>query len=265
MSNSRFVTRSALVNVMSLAVEKASRGLLRDFGEIENLQVSQKGAGDFVTIADRKAEQILIYELQKARPHFSIYSEETGLIEGINPDHRWIIDPLDGTSNFMHGIPHFAITVALEYKSEIIAAVTYDPIKDELFWSEKGRGSYLNQRRLRVSSRRSLDEVLVGVHSCHGKERDPSFENKVAKITSQVLGVRRMGVTSLDLAYVACGRLDVVFDQNMNVWDYAAGILLIQEAGGSVTSLFEESSPLQTNSIIAANPFVHKEFKTFLL
>lgn len=265
MSNSRFVTRSALVNVMSAAVEKASRGLLRDFGEIENLQVSPKGVGDFVTVADKRSEKILIQELQKARPHFSIHSEEAGLIEGTNLDHKWIIDPLDGTSNFMHGIPHFAITVALEFKGEIIAAVTYDPVKDELFWSEKGRGAYLNQRRLRVSSRRALNEVLIGLPSSRHEEKNSVFENKVSQIVSQVSGVRRMGATSLDLAYVACGRLDVFFDHSMNLWDFAAGILFVQESGGKVTSLFdEEKCPLQDNSVLASNPMLYKEFKSAL-
>lgn len=265
MSNSRFITRSALVNVMSAAVEKASRGLLRDFGEIENLQVSPKGVGDFVTVADKKSEKILIQELQKARPHFSILSEEAGFIEGANPDHKWIIDPLDGTSNFMHGIPHFAITVALEFKEEIIAAVTYDPVKDELFWSEKGRGAYLNQRRLRVSSRRALDEVLVGLPSKRHEQKDVMLENKVSQIVTQVSGVRRMGVTSLDLAYVACGRLDVFFDHSMNIWDYASGLLFIQESGGKVTSLFdEEICPLNTHSVLASNSMLYKEFRSFL-
>ena len=256
--SSRFTTRSALVNVMTAAIEKAARGLVRDFGEVEHLQVSRKGLGDFVSTADRKAEDILINELRKARPKFGFIAEEAGVIPGEDQTQRWIIDPLDGTSNFLHGIPHFAITVALQMEDEIVAGVTYDPIKDEMFWAEKGRGAFLNQRRIRVSGRRQFDEALVGIGAPFGHHGDPDkFQDRLSRILPHTAGVRRMGAASLDLAYVACGRFDLFFEEPMHIWDYAAGILMIQEAGGVVTNIAGQKNVLETNSVAAGNTDMH--------
>lgn len=256
--SSRFTTRSALVNVMTAAVEKASRSIIRDFGEVENLQVSRKSLGDFVSTADKKSESILIQELSKARPNFGFITEETGVIPGSDQNQRWIIDPLDGTTNFLHGIPHFAITVALQMGQDIIAGVTYDPIKDEIFWAEKGKGAFLNQRRIRVSARRQLDEVLVGIGAPYGHTGDPVlFQKRLEKVLPHTSGVRRMGAASLDLAYVACGRFDIYFEEPLKIWDYAAGILLVQEAGGIVTTLNGTRNILEENTILAGNVDLH--------
>lgn len=256
--SSRFTTRSALVNVMTAAIEKAARGLVRDFGEVEQLQVSRKGLGDFVSSADHRAEDILISELRKARPKFGFITEESGEIPGEDTTQRWIIDPLDGTSNFLHGIPHFAITVALQMNDEIIAGVTYDPIKDEMFWAEKGRGTFLNQRRIRVSARRQFDEALVGIGAPFGHYGDPElFKERLTRVLPYAAGVRRMGVASLDLAYVACGRFDVFFEEPMHIWDYAAGILMVQEAGGIVTDINGKLKTFESNSVVAGNTDMH--------
>ncbi|MES2607299.1 MAG: inositol monophosphatase family protein [Pseudomonadota bacterium] len=256
--SSRFTTRSALVNVMTAAIEKAARGLVRDFGEVEQLQVSRKGLGDFVSTADHRSEDILISELRKARPKFGFITEESGEIPGEDPTQRWIIDPLDGTTNFLHGIPHFAITVALQMNDEIIAGVTYDPIKDEMFWAEKGRGTFLNQRRIRVSGRRQFDEALVGIGAPFGHYGDPElFKERLTRVLPHAAGVRRMGAASLDLAYVACGRFDVFFEEPMHIWDYAAGILMVQEAGGIVTDIKGQQKTFEANSIVAGNAEMH--------
>ena len=256
--SSRFTTRSALVNVMTAAIEKAARGLVRDFGEVEQLQDSRKGLGDFVSSADHRAEDILISELRKARPKFGFITEESGEISGEDETQTWIIDPLDGTSNFLHGIPHFAITVALKMNDEIIAGATYDPIKDEMFWAEKGRGTFLNQRRIRVSARRQFDEALVGIGAPYGHHGDPElFKERLTKVLPHVAGVRRMGVASLDLAYIACGRFDVFFEEPMHIWDYAAGILMVQEAGGIVTDINGKLKTFETNSVVAGNTDMH--------
>jgi len=256
--SSRFTTRSALVNVMTAAIEKAARGLIRDFGEVEQLQVSRKGLGDFVSTADRKSEEILITELRKARPKFGFITEESGVIPGEDETQRWIVDPLDGTSNFLHGIPHFAITVALQMGDEIIAGVTYDPIKDEMFWSEKGRGTFLNQRRIRVSGRRVFDEALIGIGAPFGHHGDPVlFQDRLARVMPHAAGVRRMGAASLDLAYVACGRFDIFFEEPMHIWDYAAGILMVQEAGGVVSDINGQKNVFKTNSVAAGNADMH--------
>jgi myo-inositol-1(or 4)-monophosphatase len=257
-----------VVNVIISAIDKATRGLIRDFGELEHLQVSRKNLGDFVSIADKKSEEILIAELRKGRPTYGFLAEESGEIaaetsEEANADgeqRRWIIDPLDGTTNFLHGIPHFAITVALQVGNEIVAGVTYDPIKDEMFWAEKGKGVYLNQRRIRVSARHQLDEALVGIGAPYGHHGDPeTFQKRLVKILPHTSGVRRMGAAALDLAYVACGRFDLFFEEPMHLWDYAAGILFVQEAGGVVTTVLGEKNILEANSVMAGNPHVHEQ------
>jgi myo-inositol-1(or 4)-monophosphatase len=250
--------RSANVTVMIQAVHKAARPLVRDFGEVENLQVSIKGPGDFVSAADRRAEQILRQELSRARPAFGFLLEETGVISGEDRDHRWLVDPLDGTTNFLHGVPHFAISVALERRGELIAGVIYDPIKGELFTAEKGAGAYLNDRRLRVSGRGDLATCLIGtgipVLDWPGRE---AFGYQLERLSAEVAGIRRLGTASLDLAYVAAGRLDGFWEFGLKPWDVAAGIVLVREAGGLVGRLDGESNLLAGGTLVASNAVIH--------
>ena len=221
---------SANINVMVKACRKAAKTLIRDFGEIENLQVSLKGPGDFVTASDKKVEKILIEELQKARPSYSIVSEELGKISN-DESFKWIIDPIDGTANFLHGIPHFAISVGLEHDEEIICGIIYDPIKDEMFVAEKGNGSYLNNQRIRVSSRSKLKNCIIftGGPRSESKNKDLAME-EYKKFSSKVLiPIRKMGSASLDIAYVAAGRCDGFWQRNLNYWDIAAGIIWLKK------------------------------------
>jgi len=250
--------RSANINVMVKAVEAAGRGLLRDFGEVENLQVSRKGPADFVSQADIRTERILVKELTKARPGFGFLLEEGGTIQGEDEDKRWIIDPLDGTTNFLHGIPHFAISVALEERGELIAAMVYNPITDEKFWAEKGQGAFLNGRRLRVAGRRSMDDAVYATgipfrgHGDHGR-----FLNELESIMKVSAGVRRYGAASLDLAFVAAGRFDGFWETGLQSWDIAAGILLVKEAGGFVSEFDARQKMLESGNIVAGNEFQH--------
>ena len=211
---------SANLNIMIKASEKASKILIRDFGELEKLQVSKKGPKDFVTNADIKAEKIIIEELKKARPSYSIISEENGIEKNKDDSNIWIIDPIDGTVNFLHGVPHFAISIALQTNEEIVSGLIFDPIKDEMYFSEKNKGAYLNNQRLRVSKKSSLDECLFS-----SNHEGVKFSN---------LNMRYSGCAALDLAYVASGRLDGFFHNKINFWDIAAGILIVQEAGGTI-------------------------------
>lgn len=243
--------KSALINVMSNAVYKAARGLIRDFGELSHLQITRKSVGDFVSSADKRSEKILIEELGKARPDFSFLCEESGEIKGKDQRHRWIIDPLDGTTNFLHSNPHFAINVALEFDGEIIAAVTYQPILDELFWAEKGKGAYCNQKRLRVSARRDIESLLVCCDYDHPI---------VKKIDDKISGIRYTGAGALDLAYVAAGRFDVCFLEGLKPWDMASGVLLIREAGGVITNKNGEPIDINISSVLCANETIHKTF-----
>jgi len=250
--------QSALYKVMSSAVQKALRPLGRDIREIEKLQVSRKGIGDFVTGADTRTERILKEELSKARPAFGFITEESENVTGKDRDHFWVIDPIDGTTNFMHGIPHFGISIALQYKGNIIASYIFDPMKGEEFFAEKGRGAYLNNDRLRVSSRQDFSETLLGTGlpfiGCEGFER---AEKEVAAIMPKTTGVRRMGAASLDLAYVAAGRFDGYWEHNLKVWDIAAGLLLVTEAGGQVTTTTGENDMLATGDVCATNGAIH--------
>ena len=236
---------------MSQAVYKAARGLVRDFGELSHLQITRKSIGDFVSSADKRSEQILIDELRKVRPTFGFLCEEAGEIAGRDTRHRWIIDPLDGTTNFLHSNPHFAITLALEFDKEIIAGITYQPILDEMFWAEKGKGAFCNQKRLRVSGRRDLESLLICCDHDH-----PA----TAKLDGKVSGIRYTGAGALDLAYVASGRFDVCFLEGLKPWDMAAGVLLVREAGGVITN--KDGSPIDINidSVLCANEFLHKDF-----
>lgn len=258
--------RSALINVMTRAAEKAARGLRRDFGEVEQLQVSLKGPGNFVSTADLKAERTLRQELSKARPDYSFLMEESGASAGKDTEHRWIVDPLDGTTNFLHGLPHFCISIALERAGDIVAGVVYDPIKDELFWGEKGIGSFLNDRRLRVSSRRQLSQALLATGTPYGQRSDgrPRYLRQLDSLMDQVGDVRRMGSAALDLAYVAAGRFDGYWEYGLGAWDIAAGLLLVREAGGYVSEPSGDGDPLRSGDILAANDHLHGALKAAL-
>ena len=233
---------SPQLNVMNRACMKASKILIRDFGEIEKLQISEKGPGDFVTASDKKVEKILIEELQKARPNYSILSEEIGKIDN-DDSFRWIIDPIDGTANFLHGIPHFAISVGLEHNKEIICGIVYDPIKDEMFVAEKGNGSYLNNQRIRVSKKNHINDCLFATGGNIEKEPNLPF--------------RKSGCAALDMAYVAAGRYDGLFQNNLNLWDIAAGIILIKEAGGVINEIDLLNN--KNIKVIASSPDINQK------
>ena len=258
--------RSANIHVMVQAAHKAARHLVRDFGEVEHLQVSIKGPGDFVSAADRRAEQILREELSRARPGFAFLLEESGAIGGEETDHRWIVDPLDGTTNFLHAMPHFAISIALERRGELVAGVVYDPIKDEMFCAEKGAGAYLNDRRLRVSRRSELSSCLIGtgIPVLDWPGRAKGFLPQLERISDHVAGIRRLGTASLDLAYVASGRLDGFWEYGLKPWDMAAGIVLIREAGGLVGRLEGDDELLDPGTLVAGNPAVFAQLTQLL-
>jgi myo-inositol-1(or 4)-monophosphatase len=248
------VSSSPVLTVMIAAVRKAARGVQRDYGEVSSLQVSMKGPGDFVTNSDKKAESVLRGELSKARPTYGFLGEEEGESKGQDPDHRFIIDPIDGTSNFMHALPFFAVTVALERKGEIVCGVTYNPVTDELFHSEKGQGAFLNNKRMRVSSRKHLHEALVSTNVPHiGQKKQIEHRNEMAVLQARTAGLRALGSTALELAYVACGRLDAAWCHHLNAWDMAAGLLFIRESGGFVSRLDGDGDPLHANGYVASN------------
>ena len=251
---------SANINVMVKACRKAAKTLIRDFGEIENLQVSIKGPGDFVTASDKKVEKILIDELQKARPNYSILSEEIGKINN-DESFKWIIDPIDGTANFLHGIPHFAISIGLEHDGEIICGIIYDPIKDEMFVAEKGNGSYLNNQRIRVSSRSKLENCIIftGGPKIGVKNRE-LFLKEYNNVSSKVpTSIRKLGSASLDMAYVAAGRCDGFWQRDLKYWDIAAGIILVRESGGFVTDFKGEKGYMQNKTILVTNSKINNE------
>ncbi len=251
--------RSPVMTVMVDAVMKAAKGLRRDFGEIENLQVSRKGPGDFVSAADHKAEKVLREALERARPDFGFVMEESGIVEGKDRQHRWHIDPLDGTTNFLHGIPHWAISVGLEREGVLVAGVVYDGAKDELFIAEKGKGAFLNNRRIRVSARTdAADSVFgTGIPSL-GRRDHPGFLKQVRHVMMHTAGVRRLGSAALDLAYVAAGRMEAYWEQGLNSWDVAAGALLVREAGGFVGDAFGRDEVLGADTIVAGNEAMHR-------
>lgn len=250
--------RSAVINVMTAAALKAARGLIRDFGEVEQLQVSVKGPGEFVSTADIKAEKVLRTELQKARPGYGFLMEESGSSAGSDPHHRWIVDPLDGTTNFLHGIPHFAISIALEHDGEIVAGVIYEPLRDEMFWAEKGAGAYVNDRRLRVSARRQLaDSVIATGIPFRGRGDHPSYLATLGAVMGATSGVRRLGAAALDLAYVAAGRFDGFWEFGLSPWDIAAGMLLVREAGGYATDFSGGHGLPPSGDVIAANDHLY--------
>lgn len=253
------MARSALLNVMTNAAFKAGRSLSRDFGEVQNLQVSVKGPGDFVTSADLRAEKIIRQELEKARPGFGFLMEEAGEIKGSEPQNRWIVDPLDGTLNFMHGVPHFCISIALEREKEIVAGVVYNPATDELFVAERGQGAFLNDSRIRVSARRNLHECLVctWIPRLGQKGHNRALAEQSAAM-KETIGVRVTGSTALDLAYVAAGRFDGIWQRGPQAWDFAAGMILIREAGGFVTDVDGGKKLFESGTVLAGNEHIHK-------
>jgi myo-inositol-1(or 4)-monophosphatase len=254
------ISQSALLKVMSDAARKAARGLNRDFGELAELQVARKAPADFVSAADLRAEQVLFEALGKGRPGYSFLGEERGMIEGTDKTHTWIVDPLDGTTNFLHAIPHFAINIALQREGVVVAAVTYNPITNELFWAEKGKGCYVNDKRLRVAARTRLDEsVLATGIPFLGHGQHARFLKELHQVSQRVAGVRRFGSAALDLAWVAAGRYDGYWERDLKPWDIGAGILMVTEAGGKVTDAEGGQDMLTTGSIVAGNLEIHPQ------
>ena len=250
------------MTVMINAVRKAARTVQRDFGELSNLQVSVKGPGDYVTAADRRCEKVLRQELEKSRPGYGFLMEESGAIDGTDPEHRFIIDPIDGTTNFMHAVPFFGISVACERKAEIVAAVTFNPITDEMFTAEKGAGAFLNNRRMRVAARKDIHETLVCTGIPHRGGKDHALNRaEVSAMQAKTVGIRRMGSATLELAYVAAGRFDMFWERNLHPWDITAGMLMMREAGGMTGDIDGEANPMSTGNIIACNVDLMPIFK----
>ena len=259
------MARSAIINVMVQAAVKAGRSLARDFGEVQNLQVSLKGPGDYVSQADRRAEDILHTELARARPGYAFLMEESGAIDGDDNQHRWIVDPLDGTTNFLHGLPHFAISIALERDRQPYAGVVFNPATDEIFWAEKGEGAYLNDRRLRVSGR---DDLTACLFACGlpfaGKPGRKEALAEAERVLEKTAGVRRFGAAALDLAFVAAGRYDAFWERDLNSWDVAAGAILVREAGGHVSEIDGGRNFITGGSILAANAEIYEKAKALI-
>ena len=251
-------TQSALLKVMSDAARKAARGLNRDFGELAELQVAKKAPADFVSAADLKAEQTIFEMLTKARPGYGFLGEERGMIEGTDKTHTWIVDPLDGTTNFLHAIPHFAINIALQREGAVVAAVTFNPVTNDLFWAEKGKGAFVNDKRLRVAARTRMEEAVLATGIPFlGKPGHGQFLKELHQIGQKVAGVRRFGSAALDLAWVAQGRFDGFWERGLMPWDMAAGLLLITEAGGTATSADGAADMLEAGTVCAANLDLH--------
>jgi myo-inositol-1(or 4)-monophosphatase len=245
---------SANLNIMLKAARKAGRALVKDFREVENLQVSSKAAGDFVTKADTSAEDLLREELLGARPTYGFLGEETGETPGSDPTRRWIVDPLDGTTNFLHGLPHWAVSIALQHKGQIVAGVIYDAAKDEMFFAEKGTGAWMNETRIRVSDRHRLIESIFATGIPHGGRRElPATIQDLARLTPASAGVRRWGAAALDMAYVAAGRYDGYWERGLKPWDVAAGIVIVREAGGFVQPINPDGDILTDGEVVCAN------------
>jgi myo-inositol-1(or 4)-monophosphatase len=251
---------SALINVMVNAARRTGRSLRRDLGEIENLQVSLKGPANFVSAADRRAEEILYQELTKARPGYGFIGEEGGTREGADKTNTWIVDPLDGTTNFLHGIPHFAISIALQREGVLVAGVIYNPANDELYVAERGKGAFRNDQRLRVAGRRQLHECVLACGLPHIGRGDLDLARReLTETMGRVAGLRRFGAAALDLAFVAAGRLDGYWERNLSPWDLAAGILMVREAGGLVSGIAGEDDALSSGHVVCGNEYVHRE------
>ena len=256
---------SALINVMVKAARHAGRSLKRDLGEVEHLQVSLKGPANFVTLADKRAEEIIYADLAKARPGYGFIGEEGGTREGSDKTHTWIVDPLDGTTNFLHGIPQFAISIALQREGTVIAGVIYNPANDELYIAERGKGAFLNDQRLRVAGRRMLSESVIACGLPHiGRGDHELFRREMTEIQDRVAGLRRFGAASLDLAFVAAGRLDGYWERNLSPWDIAAGQIVVREAGGIVSGIDGKDDALETGHVVCGNEFIHGELVKIL-
>jgi myo-inositol-1(or 4)-monophosphatase len=256
---------SALMNVMLAAARKAARSLARDFGEVEQLQVSLKGPANFVTAADHRAEEILHAELARARPGYGFLLEERGEIEGADRTHRFIVDPLDGTTNFLHGIPHFAISMALEREGELVAGLILNPATHEIFTAEKGKGAFLNDRRLRVAARSELADALIGTGIPHsGRPAHDLYLAELRAVMAASAGVRRLGAAALDLAWTAAGRFDGFWERNLRPWDLAAGIVILREAGGFVSDAEGKEAVLAQGSIVAGNEAIQRKLLKLL-
>lgn len=253
------------MNIIIRAAEKAGRSLIRDFGEVEQLQVSRKGPGDFVSAADKRSEEIIFEELRKARPDYCFMMEESGEVKGDNPDYCWIIDPLDGTTNFLHGLPHWCISIALEERGEVIAGAVFDPVKNELFRAEKGTGAFIRNKRLRVSGRDKLETALVTTGAPkRAKDTVNQFIAEYEAMIDKVPGLRRYGAAALDLAYVAAGRFDGFWERDLNPWDMAAGYLIVREAGGLISQIDGRGNPIHKGNVLAANAELYDIFKKIL-
>jgi len=262
--------KPAIVNVMEGAARKAARALVRDFGEVEQLQVSRKGPSDFVSAADLRAEKILFHELRKGRPGFGLTMEESGSLPGADDpdapdtagDDRWIVDPLDGTTNFLHGVPHFAVSIAHEEKGQVVAGAVYQPLTDELFWAVRGGGAFLNHRRLRVSSRSVMADALLATGLPYrGKPKHPAYGATLEAVLPAVAGVRRFGAASLDLAWVAAGRYDGFWEFDLESWDVAAGLLLVREAGGTASDARGRDRAWSGAEVLASNTALHGDLR----
>ena len=259
------MARSAIINVMVQAAMKAGRSLARDFGEVQNLQVSLKGPGDYVSAADRKAEDIVFAELSKARPGYSFLMEERGEVEGDDGQHRWLVDPLDGTTNFLHGIPIFAVSIALERQGQLVAGVIYNPAMDELYTAERGGGAFMNDRRLRVSARSRLSDSVIGAGIPHlGRGHHGRSLVDLKTVMAETAGIRQLGSAALDLAYVAAGRMDAFWENTLAPWDMAAGMLIIREAGGFVTDRSGGADTFGTGTIVAGNEAIQRQLLKLL-
>jgi myo-inositol-1(or 4)-monophosphatase len=256
---------SALMNVMHAATRKAGRSLARDFGEVEQLQVSLKGPANFVSAADHRAEEILFTELSRARPGYGLLMEERGEVKGADATHRWIVDPLDGTTNFLHGIPVFAISIALERDGELVAGIVYNPANHETFTAEKGKGAYLNDKRLRVAARGELAAAVIGTGIPHaGRPNQELFLKELRAVMAASAGVRRMGAAALDLAWTAAGRFDGFWEHGLRAWDIAAGIVILREAGAYVTDCAGKDRMLEDGGIVAGNETIHAKLLKLL-
>jgi myo-inositol-1(or 4)-monophosphatase len=254
------MVHSALINVMVAAARKAARNLRRDFGEVEKLQVSLKGPANFVSAADHRAEETVRAELAKARPGYGFLGEEGGRQAGSDKTHCWIVDPLDGTTNFLHGIPHFAISIALEREGTIVAGIIYNPLNEELFVAERGKGAFLNDHRLRVAARKRLSEAVFACGLPHlGRGDLAQFRNEFAVVQEKVAGLRRFGAATLDLGWVAAGRLDAYWERNLSPWDIAAGLIIVREAGGIASDLDGDDDMFAKREIIAGNETMQRE------
>lgn len=256
---------SALLNVMIAAARKAARTIKRDFGELEKLQVSLKGPANFVSAADRRAEETLFAELSKARPGYGFLGEEGGRREGADKTHTWIVDPLDGTTNFLHGIPHFAISIALQREATIVAGLVYNPATDELFIAERGKGAFLNDQRIRVAARKRLADSIIACGIAHYGHGDLDLSRReIGAIQERVAGLRRFGASALDLAWIAAGRFDGYWEHDLNPWDVAAGLILVREAGGFVSDCDGRDDIFGKGHVVSANEAIQKELLALL-